>query len=83
MMSLAGTFSRSASWATVEPCGTLMVSSCERSWSFAMAASMRASLAASACCFFLRSLRLRRLPVDSSEASRTASRASSSTRSRL
>ena len=62
----------------MEPCGTLTVSSCERSWSLAIASSMRSFSAASSACLTLFSLRRLRRPVDSRDASSTASRASSS-----
>ncbi len=83
MMSLAGTPRSSASWATVEPCGTFTVSSWLMSWSLASASSMRCCSAACSACFWRRSLRFLRRPEDSREASSTALRASSRTRERL
>ncbi len=74
---------RSASSATVAPCGTFTTSSLEMSWSLARASWMACSLAAWAAWAFLCSLRFLRRPVDSRLASSTEARASSRTRSRL
>ena len=82
-MSDAGTPRSSASSATVEPVGTLTMPISATFWSFAMASSIACSLAACSACFWRRSLRFLRRPVDSRDASSTLARASSSTRSRL